>query len=337
MTMTADSNAPAAGGRDLRALPKAHLHIHLEGAMRPGTMAELAERDGVPVPLTRGYGSFAAFLEMYRAARQRVRSLEDLRRVVREVVEDAAADGTVWIEPAFHPPNYRNLAPDSEVVVAVLEAGRMAARECHIGFGLMVAANRTTGPAEAENLARLAASFADRGVVSFGLANEENGYPPEQFADAYRLARSANLVAAPHAGELSGPESVRSALDALGADRVQHGIRSAEDPELLRRLADEGTCLDVCPTSNVMLGVVPTLAQHPLPRLLAAGVRCSINADDPLLFGPGVLAEYENCRASLGLDDSRLADLARTSIEASGAPGDLKRAALGRISAWAAT
>ncbi|HEX8489259.1 MAG TPA: hypothetical protein VF642_11995, partial [Propionibacteriaceae bacterium] len=124
------------------------------------------------------------------------------------------------------------------------------------------------------------------------------------------------------------------ALDLLGADRVQHGVRAVEDPELLRRLADQGTCLDVCPTSNVRLGLVPVLAEHPLPRLLAAGVRCSINADDPLLFGVGILSEYETCRSVLGLGDGQLGDIARTSIEASGAPDDLRRVALDRLSAW---
>lgn len=126
------------------------------------------------------------------------------------------------------------------------------------------------------------------------------------------------------------------ALDALGAQRICHGVRSVEDPALLDRLASDGIVLDMCPTSNVMLEVVPDLDRHPLVRLLDAGVRCTLNGDDPLLFGPGLLAEYELARTSFGLDDARLAAMARTSVEASGAPPEIVRPALDRIGAWTA-
>jgi len=127
---------------------------------------------------------------------------------------------------------------------------------------------------------------------------------------------------------------VIGALDALHADRIQHGVRSIEDPELVKRLADEGICLDVCPSSNVLLSVVPSIEDHPLPALLAAGVRCSLNADDPLLFGPGLLEEYELCRTVLDLDDEQLAAVARASIEASGASDDLQATAVAGVAAW---
>jgi adenosine deaminase len=323
--------------RDLAALPKAHLHIHLEGAMRPSTLAELAERYGMTVPQTRGFGSFTAFAGLYVAACEVLRTFEDLQRVTREVVQDAARDGAVWVEPSLYPVHHRaRLGSDEEVTEAVLEAGHAAAREYGIGFGLMLAADRTVEPDAAVTIARLAAGWADRGVVSFGLANDEAPYPPEPFAEAYRVAMDGGLLSTPHAGELAGPASVRGALDALGAHRIQHGVRSVEDPDLVRRLADEGVCLDVCPTSNVLLSVVPALDVHPLPQLLAAGVRCSVNADDPLLFGPGLLAEYEICRTALGLDDAQLATVARNSIEASGAPDAVKRTALTAIAAWSA-
>jgi adenosine deaminase len=143
-------------------------------------------------------------------------------------------------------------------------------------------------------------------------------------------------MSVPHAGELEGPVSVRGALDVLGADRIQHGVRAVEDPELVRRLADVQVCLDVCPTSNVMLSVVPDLRSHPLPDLFAAGVPCSINADDPLLFGTGLLDEYELARRELGFDDADLARIATTSIDASGAPPDVKRRTRSRIGAWLA-
>jgi adenosine deaminase len=223
------------------------------------------------------------------------------------------------------------------VVEIILDAAATASRDFGIGVGLMVSANRTVDPADAVGQARLAQRFADHGVVSFGLANDETDWPPEPFAPAFAIARDAGLLSAPHAGELAGPASVLGALDALGADRIEHGVRAVEDPELVRRLADSPVCLDVCPTSNLMLAVCPSIEAHPLPALLAAGVRCSINADDSLLFGPGLLQEYELVRDRLGLDDATLADIARSSIDASGAPEDVKSHARPAIDAWLAT
>ncbi|HZQ56781.1 MAG TPA: hypothetical protein VFA84_02025, partial [Acidimicrobiales bacterium] len=154
----------------------------------------------------------------------------------------------------------------------------------------------------------------------------------------FAMAKEAGLLSCPHAGELDGPASIIGALDALGADRIQHGIRCLEDAALVERLAAAGTCLDVCPTSNAYLKVVPSLAEHPLPRLLAAGIRCSLNADDPLFFGGvGLLAEYEVARDQLGLSDADLAGIARASIDASGAPADVKASANAGIDAWLAT
>jgi adenosine deaminase len=142
------------------------------------------------------------------------------------------------------------------------------------------------------------------------------------------------LLAVPHAGEHGGAASVRSALDDLGADRILHGVQAVDDPSLVARLAAAGTCLDVCPTSNVLLSVVPSYAQHPLAALLAAGVRCSLGADDPLLFATSLLGEYEHARHDLGLDDAALAAIARTSIEASAAPPARRAAALAGVDAW---
>ena len=321
--------------RDLAVLPKAHLHIHLEGAMRPGTLQELAAGYGMEVPTIRGFGNFSAFSGMYVAACDVLRTPADLRRLVFEVVEDAAVDGAAWVEPAIYLPHHRQrLGPDEEVAAIVLDAAAAAADEFAIGVGIMIAADRTVEPSDSVDQAHLAAAHRDQGVVAFGLANNETGFPPEPFAEAFRIARDAGLLATPHAGELAGPDSVRGALDALGADRLQHGVRAIEDPELVKRLADSPVCLDVCPSSNVLLSVVPSLAEHPLPELLGAGVRCSLNADDPLLFGPNLLAEYELARSDLGLDDATLAHVARCSIDASGAPDDLKAAARAGIDRW---
>jgi adenosine deaminase len=323
--------------RSLFDLPKAHLHVHLEGAMRPTTLAELAEKYGVAVPATRGYGSFSEFVGQYRAACAVLRTPEDLRRLVREVVEDAAAAGAVWIEPQFYPLHHtETVGSAAETIQLVVEEGQQAAAELGLGFGGMIAADRTCDVDEASTLARYAAEHAGAGVVAFGLANDETGFPPEPFRKAFAIAVEAGLISAPHAGELAGAESVRGAVDVLQARRIGHGVRAIEDPELVRRIADSEVCLDVCPTSNVMLSVVGSLAEHPLPRLLDAGVRCSINGDDPLLFGPGLLEEYEVARTQLVLDDERLAQVAQCSIEASGAPQAVIAEARAAIDAWLA-
>ncbi|QXC60201.1 adenosine deaminase [Aquihabitans sp. G128] len=323
--------------RHLAALPKAHLHVHLEGAMRPATLAELAAEAGVPVPQVRGFGTFGAFAEMYVAACAVLTSEASLRRLVDEVVADAALAGAVWVEPATYIPQHRELlGPDEHVLEVILDELVHAGTRHGIGTGLLIAADRTLDPADAVAQARLAVRHAADGVVSFGLHNDETGFPPEPFAEAFDIALAGGLLSAPHAGELEGPASVVGALEALGAHRIQHGVRAVEDPDLVVRLAAADVCLDVCPSSNVLLGVFPSIADHPLPDLLAAGVSCSLNADDPLLFGPGLLEEYVLCRDEMGLTDCDLAAIARSSIRASGAPDALKARADNAVDLWMA-
>jgi adenosine deaminase len=324
--------------RDLAALPKAHLHVHTEGAMRPATLAEMAAGYGMQVPEIRGFGSFSVFAGMYLAACEVIRTPEDLRRVVSEVVEDAAVDGAAWIEPALYAPRHAERLGSVEAVIEIaLDALAEAGARYRIGTALLLACDRTAAPSEAVAQARLAVRYRDQGIVGLGLANDEARFPPEPFAEAFAIATDGGLLSVPHAGELAGPESVLGALDALGADRIQHGVRSIEDNELVKRLADAAVCLDVCPTSNVLLSIVPSMATHPLPHLIDAGVRCSINADDPLLFGAGLLEEYELCRVELGFDDARLAHIARCSIEASGASAAGKSDMLSAVEGWLAT
>jgi adenosine deaminase len=322
-------------GRELATLPKAHLHIHLEGAMRPATLQELATGYGMDVPETRGFGSFAAFAGMYIAACEVLRTPDDLRRLVLEVVEDSVAGGAIWVEPSVYVPRHRErIGSDETVVEIILDAAREAEARFDVGVGLMVAADRTLDPLDAVEQAKLASRYVGQGVVSFGLANDEEIGPPGDFEHAYDIARHAGLMSTPHAGELCGPESVQLALERLHADRIQHGVRAVEDPALVERLIDAGVCLDVCPTSNLLLGVVSSLAVHPLPQLLEAGVACSINADDPLLFGPGLLEEYELCRSELGLSDEQLATAARDSIACSGASETLKERGAAAVAGW---
>jgi adenosine deaminase len=307
--------------------------------MRPDTLAALAAARGLPVPDVRDYRTFAEFGLRYAEAAALITTEADLRRVVSEVIEDAARDGAVWLEPSVYPPAYaeRLGVPPGHVLDIMIDEAEAAAARLGVGCGLMVTALRHLPPDDALDLARLAvgrAGRAGRGVVSFGLVADEALFGPEPFAKAFAVARDGGLMPTPHAGELAGPESVRGALDVLGARRLGHGVRALEDPALTERLAAEEVTLDVCPTSNALLGVVGSLADHPLPRLLDAGVRCSIGADDPLLFGPGLLAEYETARGVLGLSDERLAAVARASLEGSAAPPEAVTDALCRIDAW---
>ncbi len=324
--------------RDLAILPKAHLHLHLEGAMRPATLVELAALAGVPVPETPGFGATADVATREALACDVLRTEADLRRLVDEVVADAAAAGAVWVEPTLHVPRHRDrFGSDEAVIEIVLDELSHAGCRHNIGTGLLVAADRALDPAEAVEQARLAVRYAADGVVSFGLGGDEAGFPPEPFVTAFDIALAGGLLSAPHAGERSGPGGVRGALEVLGAHRLAHGVRAAEDPDLVVLLADRGTCLDVCPSSNVLVGGYPSIDAHPLPDLLAAGVRCSLNADRPLLVGTGLLEEYARCRREMGLDDDQLALVARTSIEASGAPDALKARADNAVDTWLAT
>lgn len=263
-------------GRPLVELPKAHLHVHLEGCMRPETLGDLAAEHGMKLPETRGYADFSAFSAMYRAACTVLRTPADLARLVTEIVEDAALAGAAWVEPAFYAPFHEEMMGTPEAVVElVLATGADAAARTGVGVGFMISANRSADPDDALAQAKLAARYASDGVVSFGLANDEALFPPEPFAEAYRVTRDAGLLSTPHAGELAGPASVVGALDALGADRIQHGVRAVEDTSLLERLADEGICLDVCPTSNVALAVVTSIKE-------GAPARCAARRRRPL-------------------------------------------------------
>lgn len=324
-------------GRDVRALPKAELHVHLPAAMRPDTLAELAAESGLTAPDPRGFTSFVEFQQVFAACFAVTQTRPDnLRRLVREMVADAADDGVVWLQPHIDPRVYAAFGPPEQVLELLLDTGRDAGRRHGVGFGLTFGASRHADPADVAELARLAARYAGHGVHALGLTGDERVGPVDPYADAFAIARDAGLTVAPHAGELCGAAGVRAAVETLGATRIAHGVRAVEDPAVVDLLVDRGVSLDVCPTSNRILGVVPDLARHPLPRLLAAGVRCSLGADDPLMFGVGVADEYRTARDRLGLTDRQLADIARTSVETADAPADLVAAARTGIDAWLA-
>ena len=334
--------------RDLRTLPKAHLHLHFTGAMRHETLVELARRDGVALPdslvsewpphlSAADEKGWFRFQRLYDVARSVLRTPDDVRRLVLEAAEDDVADGGRWLEIQVDPSGYAaRFDGMTAFLELVLDAVARAGSRTGLAIGVVVAANRTRHPLDARTLARLAAQYADRGVVGFGLSNDERRGTTADFAPAFAIARRAGLLLAPHGGELLGPDSVRACLDALRADRLGHGVRVAEDPALLERVVAAGVALEVCPVSNVALGVYPDLASVPVPRLLAAGATIALGADDPLLFDGRLAAQYAAMQSAHGLDDEDLAELARMSLRASRAPADVRTAALAEVDEWLA-
>lgn len=342
--------------RDLSTLPKAHLHLHLIGSMRPRTLADLAARNGERLPpelsaLTcrvaspptiyhglmpteadvRGFARFDAF---YNAAKRQVRSLDDLTRLVFELTADEAAAGSRWVEVTANPALYHGrLGPEEAVLEALLDAGDAAVASTGVGVGWVLSADRRF-PDHAAALAKLAVRYRDDGVVGFGLANDEAANRSGAFATAFGIARDGGLLAVPHAGELTDPRDVWEAVDDLGASRVGHGIRAVDDPRLLDRLIERDVCLEVCPASNVALGAIDHLEDHPLPRLRATGCAVTLAADDPLLFGAGLTDQYRIARNVFGFDDGELAELARCGIRAAGCPQALREELLGGVDAW---
>ncbi|WP_295648075.1 adenosine deaminase [uncultured Dietzia sp.] len=312
------------------ALPKAHLHVHLEAAMRETTLRQWCAEDGIAVPPLVEFSDFTRFLDAYGVLIELLHTPERVGRLLDEVVADAAAQGVVALEYASIPEKSAAFATAEEAMEFILPAAAEAGRRHGVWTGAILSIDRGAGPDHALAGARLAARFADRGVVAVGLVNDERDSSVTAAAEAFAIARDAGLGVVPHVGELAGPEEVRAAVE-LGVDRIQHGVRAVEDPWVLDLLAETGTCLDVCPTSNVILGVYPSLEQHPLPTLLEAGVRCSIGADDPLLFGVDVVDEYVLAEERMGIASAHLAECARSSVEASFAPDEIKRDALARL------
>src|SRR3954449_2766688 len=317
--------------------------------MRHATLVELAERDGVTLPdaLVEDWPprlsaadekGWFRFQRLYDVARSVLRTSADVRRLVREAAEDDVRDGGRWLEIQVDPSGYgARFGGITAFTDLVLDAVREASVATGLGMAVVIAANRTRHPLDARTLARLAGQYAGRGVVGFGLSNDERRGVTTEFAPAFAIAARAGLRLVPHGGELVGPASVRTCLDALHADRLGHGVRSVEDPDLLARIVDAGIALEICPVSNVALGVYSDLTSVPLPELMQAGATIALGADDPLLFGSRLAGQYATMRAAHDLTDVQLADLARSSFHASRAPEADKRRWLGEIDAWLGT
>lgn len=322
--------------RSLCDLPKAHLHLHLEGCARPETLHELAGDDGQLLERMQGCRDLSGMLEVYwLVISDVITTPKALARICCELVEDQAAQGVVYCEPMVVPHLYPNLGTTDEVLDVMRDAFGAASRRTGVGVGLMIGIDRAAPVADAEATARFAAAHAGL-VVSLGLAGDELAAPAGAFDVAAGIAREAGLLFVPHAGETAGPQSVWDALSARPR-RIAHGVRAAEDPSLLQRLRELELACDVCPTSNVRLGVCERLEAHPLPVMVQAGVTVTLNADDSAFFGASIVDEYVTARTVFGLSDDVLAGIARSSLTASGAPRHLVAPACRRIDDWLAT
>jgi aminodeoxyfutalosine deaminase len=288
--------------------PKIELHVHLEGTVRPETLLEIARRNGYALPVDSvedlralyEYRDFAHFIEVFMLTSGALEHEDDFRQIMVEYAAEAVRHGAVYLEAIFSLALWRGL--DSDVIFRGVCDGAAEARERYgIEIRLTPDIARVYSLDEALQVVRYAIKYRDEGVVGVGLGGPEVEHPPEPFAPAFELARSEGLASVPHAGEHAGPSSIRGALDALGARRIRHGIRAIEDPELVQELADRRVVLDVCPISNVRTRAVPSLSEHPLPRLVAAGALCSLSTDDPAMFETDLSKEYA-AAGELGLD-----------------------------------
>ena len=319
-------------------IPKAELHVHLEGTAPPHLVRRIAERNGLRVP----DGVFAApdrfawrdfldFLQTYDMAASVIRSAEDYRDVTYEYLSACAADGAIYVELIASPDHAALVGLSDAEHLEGIAAGIDAARAEHgIEARILLTCIRNFGVESAVRIASHAAERPHPYVVGFQMAGDEAGYPPGPFAEAYAIAAAAGLGCSVHAGEWAGAESVRAALD-LPVTRIGHGVRAIEDPALVAELAERGIVLECCPTSNVVLGVFESYEAHPLPALRDAGVRVTLASDDPPYFGASVGGEYAVAHDRFGWDEAELIDVTRTAIEASFAEPELRAALLRRV------
>jgi adenosine deaminase len=314
------------------ALPKAELHVHLEGTASPELVRRLAVRHGVELPagLLHAEGhfdwtDFLHFLATYDLAASVVRTAQDYRDVTFEYLSSCAGEGAVYVELIASPDHAAGAGLSDEEHFAGIAQGIQDATAAHgIEARILATALRNRGPEAAEDVARRAVAAAGPWVVGFNLSGDEAGFPPEPFARAYAIAADGGLGCTAHAGEWAGPASVRGALALPGVTRISHGVRAVEDPALVAELAERGTVLEVCPGSNVALGVYPSIEEHPLPELLAAGVRVTLGSDDPPYFETSIGQEYAMASDRMGLDDGTLVTMTRTALDAAFADAGLR-------------
>lgn len=328
-------------------LPKAELHVHHVGSASPRIVAELAARHegDTPVPADPAaladffaFRDFAHFIEIYLSVVDLIRDDEDVRMLTYEIARELARGQVRYAELTVTPYSHvRRGIPAPAFCAAIEDARAGAARDFGVELRWCFDIPGEAGLSAAEETLRIALEQRPDGLISFGLGGPEIGVPRPQFKPYFDRARAAGLHSVPHAGETTGPETVWDALRELGAERIGHGISAAQDPALMAHLAEHGIPLEISPTSNLRTRAVPSLDEHPLPVLVAAGVPVTINSDDPPMFGTTLEQEYAVAARLLGLDAAGVAGLARAAVDASFLPAAGKTALRTEIDTYAAT
>lgn len=343
----------------IRQMPKAEIHIHLEGSIQPETVLTLAQRHQRErsLPSTEitelqewfTFTDFPHFVEIYLTISDLLRTPEDFALIVEACGADMAAQNIRYRELTFTPYTHTHLQDKGLTIddlLAGLEEGRAAARAkydvemCWVfDIPRNASFSRSNGlydPQVAEKTLAYALAGQDRGVVGFGLGGFEVGAPPEPYAHAFAEAKAAGLLSVPHAGETMGALSVRGALHELQADRVGHGVRAIEDPALLQEIKERQVVLEINPTSNICLHVYRRVAEHPFPHLDRMGLLVTLNSDDPPLFNTTLIDEYAVAAREFGYGQADLARIARNAFVAAGLPADRKRQLLIEFDEWVA-
>ncbi len=307
----------------IRRLPKAELHLHIEGTLEPEMLFTFAERNGVETRFSSveelraayDFTDLQSFLDIYYNGANVIRTEQDFHDLTWAYLERAAADGVRRAEIFFDPQTHTHRGISMETVILGISSALERSDELGISTGLILCFLRHLPGDDAVRTLEAALPWRDR-LLGIGLDSSEVGHPPTNFTAAYDLARTEGLRLVAHAGEEGPPDYVWQAIDILGVERIDHGVRAMEDPALVERLATDRIPLTVCPLSNLKLKVVEDLADHPLPRMIEAGLLVTINSDDPSYFGGYVGDNYAAVASSLGLGIEDLAALARNSLRA---------------------
>jgi adenine deaminase len=323
-------------------LPVAELHLHIEGTLESELLVRLAARNGVALPATvpaelrarYRFDSLQAFLDLYYASLKVLQREQDFYDLAQAYLTRAAAAGVRRAEIFFDPQTHLGHGVPLAAVFGGLTAALAdAEREHGVSSALILCFLRDLGPDAAAETLRAALPFRDQ-FIGVGLDSAEIGYPPALFTRVYQQAAAEGLRLVAHAGEEGGPDTVYEALDLLHVERIDHGVRSMEDPGLVAELRDRQTALTVCPLSNVALRVVDTLSDHVLPAMLEGGLLACVNSDDPAYFGGYVDDNLAAVRAAFGFDDATLAVLARNSFDACFAPAADQARWKAEVDAW---
>jgi aminodeoxyfutalosine deaminase len=305
-------------------MPKAELHVHLEGSVRPQTLLKLAQRHHAPLPadtiegLKKWYTfqDFGHFIEIYMTISGCLRTADDIELIAREFLENQAEQNIVYSEVTFTPYNQflANRLGFQDQLAAVNRARAWGEKELGVRMGIIVDIPRSIKPAEGEIIADWVIEGHAAGVIALGLGGPEKGNPPEKFQTAFDRVRSAGIPCILHAGETEGPKSIWSALQVADSQRIGHGVRAVEDAALLAYLREKQVPLEVCPSSNICLNVFPSMAEHSLPRLMEAGLYVTINSDDPPMFNTTLTNEFLNGHKSFGWGQDTIQQLVLNAV-----------------------